>query len=247
MPPGPEIRIGTSGWNYSHWRELFYPRDLRQKTWLEFYSKAFDTVEINSTFYRLPKPEYVDNWADSTPGGFLFAVKGSRYLTHLKRLGETGEPLDRFFDLLGRLGDKAGPVLWQLPPQMKRDDDRLSAFVGSLPGGWRHTFEFRNPEWFCPEVYEILERAGMALCFGDHPERPQEPVLTTGWSYLRFHYGENDGSYSQSQLDEWAGYINGHLREGIDVYAYFNNDAHGHALKNAETLRGLLAIAPRLS
>ncbi|MHB8793302.1 MAG: DUF72 domain-containing protein [Thermoleophilia bacterium] len=247
MPPGPEIRIGTSGWNYSHWRELFYPRDLRQKAWLEFYSKAFDTVEINSTFYRLPKPEYVDNWADSTPGGFLFAVKGSRYLTHLKRLGETGEPLDRFFDLLSRLGDKAGPVLWQLPPQMKRDDDRLSAFVGSLPGGWRHTFEFRNPEWFCPEVYEILERAGMALCFGDHPERPQEPVQTTGWSYLRFHYGENDGSYSQAQLDEWAGYINGHLKEGVDVYAYFNNDANGHALKNAETLRCLLAIAPHLS
>ena len=246
MRPGPEIRIGTSGWNYRHWRETFYPRELPQKAWLEFYSQSFDTVEINSTFYRLPKQEYVDNWADATPEGFMFAVKGSRYLTHLKRLGDTGEPLDRFFDLLGRLGGKAGPVLWQLPPQFGRDDDRLAAFAGALPGGWRHAFEFRNPEWFCPEVYEILERAGVALCFGDHPERPQELVLTAGWTYLRFHYGKDDGRYTQAQLEEWSGYINNLRDEGVDVYAYFNNDAHGYALENGETLRGLLAIAPRL-
>ena len=246
MPPAPEIRVGTSGWNYRHWREIFYPGALPQKKWLEFYSGAFDTVEVNSTFYRLPKPEYVDNWAASTPEGFLFSVKGSRYLTHVKRLGDTGEPLDRFFDLLGRLGEKAGPVLWQLPPQLGRDDDRLSAFVGALPGGWRHAFEFRHPDWLCPEVYEILERAGMALCYGDHPERPQDHVLTAGWTYMRFHYGAEGGRYSQAQLEAWVGRIIGHLDAGADVYAYFNNDTNGYALENAEQLHGLLAIASRL-
>lgn len=246
MPPATEIRVGTSGWNYRHWRERFYPRELSQDQWLGFYSDSFNTVEVNSTFYRLPETGYVDNWADSTPEGFLFAVKGSRYLTHMKRLGETGEPLDRFFDLMGRLGEKAGPVLWQLPPKLGRDDDRLAAFVRALPGGWRHAFEFRHPDWFCPEVYGILERAGAALCIGDHPERPQESALTAGWTYLRFHHGEEGGRYSEAQLEGWASFLSDRASEGIDVYAYFNNDAEGFALDNAERLRTLLAIAPRL-
>lgn len=240
MLPAPEIRIGTSGWSYSHWRELFYPKGLRQKDWLEFYGRSFDTVEVNATFYRLPKLEQVENWAGITPAGFCFAVKGSRFLTHIKRLGDTGEPLDRFFDLIGRLEEKAGPVLWQLPPQMKRDDDRLAAFAGALPGSWRHAFEFRHESWFCPKVYDILERADAALCIGDHPEWPQDVVLTTGWTYLRFHLGEDDGRYSPGQLEGWAERIQGLVAEGADIYAYFNNDAWGYALENARELRALL-------
>lgn len=245
--PAPEIRIGTSGWNYGHWRELFYPKGLKQSAWLGFYSGNFDTVEINATFYRLPKPEYVDNWAGAVPGRFRFALKGSRFLTHIKRLGDTGESLDRFFDLMSRLGTRAGPVLWQLPPQMKRDDDRLAAFATALPGGWRHAFEFRHESWFCREVYDILERAGAALCIGDHPDRPRDVLLTASWTYLRFHFGEDGGRYTRRQLEEWAERIRRFAAEGAHAFIYFNNDWQGYALENARDLRALLAIDTRLS
>ncbi len=236
------VRVGTSGWNYSHWRERFYPAKLRQSEWLEFYAGVFDTVEINATFYRLPKPEYVDGWRRAVPGNFLFSVKGSRYLTHVKRLGENGEPVDRFFDLVGRLRKKGGPVLWQLPPSFKRNDDRLAAFAGDLPGGWRHTFEFRHPSWFNAEVYDILERAGAGLCIPDHPDIPAERVLTAGWTYIRFHYGKDDGSYTRRQLGQWAGRIRDFIQSGADVYAYFNNDLMGYAVQNAGQLKKMLNL-----
>jgi uncharacterized protein YecE (DUF72 family) len=239
MLPTPEARIGTSGWNYSHWRETFYPKGLRQAGWLGFYAREFDTVEINATFYRLPRPEYVANWAASTPEGFVFSIKGSRYLTHVKRLGDHGESLDRFFDLAGGLGEKAGPVLWQLPPLFHRDDDRLAAFAGALPGGWRNVFEFRHESWFDPAVYGILERAGAALCIADHPDRPAVRELTADFTYIRFHHGGNEGSYTSLELEEWAGAIAGFRKAGIDVYAYFNNDWKGYALDNARELRAL--------
>ncbi len=244
--PASEVRVGTSGWNYSHWREVFYPKNMKQPDWLSFYSGNFNTVEINATFYRLPKPEYVDNWAAAVPEDFIFSVKGSRYLTHIKRLGDTGEPLDRFFDLIARLGSKAGPVLWQLPPQLKRSDDRLAAFAGALPGGWRNVFEFRHPSWFCPEVYGILERAGAALCIGDHPDWPQDITLTAGWTYLRFHFGEDEGRYTEGQLQLWAERIGKFASEGADVFIYFNNDWNAHAIVNARDLLGMLANAARL-
>ncbi len=236
------LRIGTCGWNYSHWRRLFYPDKLPQSRWLEFYASAFDTVEINATFYRLPKPEYVDGWRLAVPDNFLFSVKGSRYLTHVKRLGASGEPVDRFLDLIGRLRQKAGPVLWQLPPNFKRNDDRLAAYVGDLPGGWRHTFEFRHPSWFNSEVYDILERAGAGLCISDHPQLPSDQVLTAGWSYIRFHYGAEDGNYSRRQLEDWAGRIHDLARAEADVYAYFNNDWMGYAIENAKQLNDLLNL-----
>lgn len=240
MHENRQIRIGTSGWSYSHWRQLFYPKGMRQSEWLEYYAGSFNTVEINATFYRLPRPEYVDGWREATPDDFLFAVKGSRFLTHVKRLGDTGEPLDRFFDLMARLGNKAGPVLWQLPPNMERDDDRLSTFAGALPGGWRHAFEFRNPGWYCREVYDILERADAALCIPDHPDYPQDIVLTTGWTYLRLHYGSDGGSYTEAELAAWAGRIGEFTAGGADVYVYFNNDWQGYALENARELVNIL-------
>lgn len=236
----PAVRIGTSGWNYGHWRRLFYPQGLKQADWLSFYSQRFDTVEINATFYRLPRAEHVDRWREATPEGFLFAVKGSRYLTHMKRLADTGEPLDRFFDLLLRLGDKAGPVLWQLPPGMGRDNDLLAAFAGALPGGWRHAFEFRNPEWYDSAVYNILERAGAALCIPDHPDYPQEIMLTADWTYIRLHHGSLEGCYSSDELSSWAKRISSLTGQGVDAYIYFNNDWNGHALDNARELGGML-------
>jgi len=243
----PEIRVGTSGWNYRHWRGVFYPGELRQQDWLGHYAASFDTVEINATFYRLPKPEHVKNWAGAVPERFLFAVKGSRFLTHMMQLRQTGEPLDRFFDVMSGLGKKAGPVLWQLPPRLQRDDDRLAAFVGDLPGAWRHAFEFRHASWFCREVYDILERSNAALCIGDHPERSQPVVMTADWTYLRFHYGKDDGRYSQRQLEGWSRQIHEFAGAGAGVFAYFNNDQQGFALENARDLRGMLAIASRLS
>ncbi len=238
----PEIRVGTSGWNYRHWRVLFYPKGLKQSEWLGFYAGSFNTVEVNATFYRLPKPEYVRRWRDSVPPDFLFSVKGSRYLTHVKRLGETGEPVDRFFDLISILQAEAGPVLWQLPPNFKRNDDRLAAFAGALPGGWRHTFEFRHPSWFVPDVYDILERAQAALCIPVHPELPSAPVLTAGWTYIRFHFGGSDGRYSRAELEEWARRISDFAAGGAVVYAYFNNDWKGYAIDNARQLIELLKL-----
>ena len=234
------VRIGTSGWNYRHWRERFYPKGLAQSGWLAFYGQSFDTVEINATFYRLPRPQYVDGWREAVPEGFMFALKGSRYLTHIKRLSLTGEAVDRFIDLAARLGDRAGPLLWQLPPNFHRDDDRLAAFASALPGDWRHAFEFRHPSWFAPEVYDILERAGAALCIPDHPELPADPVLTAGWTYIRFHMGAEGGRYSDRQLEEWADRIGGFTAAGTDVYAYFNNDWMGYAIEDARRLKRLL-------
>ncbi len=236
----PFFRVGTSGWNYSHWRELFYPKGLKQSEWLQFYAERFDTVEVNATFYRLPKPEYMDHWREAVPPGFLFALKGSRYLTHVKRLGDTGQSVDRFLDLGARLGGKAGPVLWQLPPNFQRHDDRLAAFVSALPGGWRHAFEFRHPSWYCQEVYDVLDNAGAALCIPDHPEYPRDLVLTTDWTYIRCHYGGGDGLYSRGELAAWADRVRGFMAGGADVYVYFNNDWKGYALDNALELRGQL-------
>lgn len=236
----PELRIGTSGWNYGHWRDLFYPKGLKQSDWLSHYARTYDTVEINATFYRLPQPQHVTHWAEQTPEDFIFAVKGSRYLTHIKRLGDTGESVDRFFDVIKLLGDKTGPVLWQLPPSMKRNDDRLAAFAGSLPGGWRHTFEFRHESWYCEEVYGILDNAGAALCIPVHPQLPRETLLTAGWSYFRFHHGGEDGLFTGSEIDSWSGVMRGFMDEGADIYAYFNNDWQGYALRNAAELRDAL-------
>ncbi|RJQ42775.1 MAG: DUF72 domain-containing protein [Gaiellales bacterium] len=232
--------VGTSGWNYGHWRHCFYPPEVKQPGWLEYYSRFLATVEINATFYRLPEPEHVRRWHDAVPEGFIFAVKGSRYLTHMKRLGDHGEPLDRFMDMAALLGDKCGPVLWQLPPQMKRDDDRLAAFAGALPGGFRHAFEFRDPVWYCQEVYDILDNAGCALCIPDHPERPGEQVLTVPWTYIRLHHSGKEGLYSAEDIKRWAATIADFVSDGIDVYAYFNNDQKGYGIRNALELRELV-------
>jgi uncharacterized protein YecE (DUF72 family) len=237
------VRIGCSGWNYAHWRNgVFYPPRLAARHWLEFYARHFDTVEVNSTFYRLPKVEAVRRWVEESPDGFLFAVKASRYLTHVKRLQDLGPGLATFLEQIAPLLDspKLGPVLWQLPPNFRRDDERLAAALAGLPPG-RHCFEFRHESWFRDEVYDLLRDHGVALVIGDRPEVHafQAHELTAGWTFVRFHAGTRGlrGNYSEGELREWADRIDAWRRRGVDVHAYFNNDWEGFAPRNALSLK----------
>jgi uncharacterized protein YecE (DUF72 family) len=238
------VRIGCSGWNYKDWRQSFYPKGLPARLWLERYAEAFDTVEINNTFYRLPKQSAVENWVKQTPRGFVFTVKASRYLTHIKRLTTVEDGVKLLYERIEPLAQspKMGPVLWQLPGNFQRDDERLRGALKGLPKG-RHCFEFRHPSWFCDEVYKLLRRHRVALVIGDTPERPfQTHELTAAWTFVRFHYGRRGrgGNYSQTELEEWAERIRD-WRERVEVYAYFNNDWKEYAVKNALELKKLLA------
>ena len=243
-----EIRIGCSGWNYQDWRNgVFYPPRLPARRWLDFYAGRFDTVEVNSTFYRLPRESAVANWVSESPAGFLFAVKMSRYATHIKRLRDLSPSIALFYERISALAGspKLGPVLWQLPPDFRRDDDRLAAALEQLPAG-RHCFEFRHHSWFAEPVYELLRRHRVALVIGDDPRRPfQAHELTADWTFVRFHHGTRGrgGNYSQTELEEWARRIEGWARAG-DVHAYFNNDWNGFAVRNAATLQQLLGVEP---
>ena len=238
-----EVRIGCSGWNYPHWREIFYPGGLSARRWLEHYATLFDTVEVNATFYRLPTRRAVSGWAEQSPPGFLFAVKGSRYLTHVRRLRDTGHGVSRFYSPLEPLiaEGKLGPVLWQLPATFRRDDERLAIFLDGLPPG-RHAVELRHESWFADDVYSLLRERQAALTIGDHPDRPfQTRELTACWTFVRFHYGRGrDGNYSRRQLEEWRSRI-AQWRRRVDVYAYFNNDWRGFAVANGRFLRRAFA------
>jgi len=243
-----EVRVGCSGWQYKSWRGVLYPKACPQRRWLSRYAEVFDTVEVNATFYRLARPASVQGWIEATPPGFLFAVKGSRFLTHMKKLTDLGQGLERFYESIGPLvgSPKLGPVLWQLPEWFRRDDDRLAAALEAVaprPPG-RHAFEFRHPSWFVPEVYGLLHAYNAALVVGDHPKRPWQPrdVLTADFAFVRFHYAQRGrrGNYSATELDEWAARLR-KLREQADVFAYFNNDWEGFAVRNARRLRRLLA------
>jgi uncharacterized protein YecE (DUF72 family) len=240
------IRIGCSGWNYPHWRERVYPKGVAQRRWLEHYATLFDTVEINTTFYRLPTISAVQGWVDQTPRDFLFAVKASRYLTHIRRLRDLGGGIARFYERIEPLArsPKLGPVLWQLPPTFKRDDERLAAALAALPEG-RHCFEFREPSWYVDEVYALLREHGAALVIPDSPKYPFRALeLTADWTFVRFHHGSRGrrGNYSERELEEWADRIAAWRNGGTDVYAYFNNDWEGFAVRNGLGLKKLLGV-----
>ena len=242
------VRIGCSGWNYAHWRNgVFYPPRLPPRRWLEFYARHFDTVELNNTFYRLPRRESVARWVVESPPRFLFAVKMSRYITHVKRLTELDTGLARFYERIEPLvrSPKFGPVLWQLPPTFRRNDERLESALAQMPPG-RHCFEFRHESWFVQATYDLLRRYGAALVIGDDVRRPwQTRELTSDWTFVRFHSGHRlgDGNYSEEELAEWAAQID-EWRRRVDVFAYFNNDWQGFAPRNATRLRQLLGVAP---
>ena len=239
------VRVGCSGWNYASWKQEFYG-GLPARLWLEQYARHFDTVEVNSTFYRLPRRDAVANWERTAPRGFTFALKASRYLTHIKRLSDLGPGLDRFYERIEPLhrSPKLGPVLWQLPPTFRRDDERLANALARLERTpERHCFEFRHPSWFAEDVYALLRAHGAALVIGDRPEVRdfQTHVFTAPWTYVRFHYGSRGrrGNYSESELRGWAA----RFREwstAVEIFAYFNNDWEVFAVRNALRLKALL-------
>jgi uncharacterized protein YecE (DUF72 family) len=237
------VLIGCSGWNYADWRGPFYPeRGCPASRWLEFYARHFPTVEINSTFYRLASRDAVARWLTQTPEDFVFAPKISRYVTHIKRLTST-EAVGRFYEHIEPLvkSPKLGPVLWQLPENFHRDDERLRDALAALPPG-RHAFEFRHASWFNDAIYSMLREREVALVIGDTPERPfQAHELTTNFTFIRFHHGTRgrDGNYSRSELEEWAARIRKWSRE-VAVFAYFNNDWKAYAVRNAKTLTSLI-------
>jgi uncharacterized protein YecE (DUF72 family) len=235
------ILVGTSGYVYRHWRELFYA-GVPAARWLSHYAAAFPTVELNATFYRLPSVEAVRNWRRQTPAGFVFACKGSRYLTHNKKLGDPAASLERFFDRVRHLGDKLGPVVWQLPPQLKRADlGRLERFLALLPRDPRHAVEFRSAAWYSEETCALLDRFGVAFCEHDLVAvRPPRP--TGGFRYVRFHgHGAKyAGRYGREGLAGAAASLARWRDAGRDAYVYFNNDVGGHALLDAFDLADLL-------
>ena len=242
---GPRpVRIGCSGWNYASWKDEFY-EGRPARLWLEHYAHTFDTVEVNNTFYRLPLKTSVARWVEETPAKFVFAVKASRYLTHVKRLTDLGSGIQRYYERLEPLvrSPKLGPVLWQLPANFRRDDERLGAALEALPPG-RHCFEFRHASWFVEPIYDLLRKHRAALVVGDRPEVKefQSHELTADWTYVRFHYGSRGrgGNYSKSELEEWARCFEGWRRE-VEIFVYFNNDWEMFAVRNALWLKRRLS------
>jgi len=237
------VRVGCSGWNYADWRGRVYPPGCPPRRWLAHYATLFDTVEVNSTFYRLARPEAVARWLEATPEEFLFTVKASRFLTHMKRLTDMERGVERLYAGIAPLArsPRMGPMLWQLPERFRRDDDRLAFALERLPPG-RHCFEFRHPSWFTSEVYGLLHTFGVALVIGDDARRPlPEAPLTADWTLIRFHFGARGrrGNYSETELREWVARI-ADLRSEVSVLAYFNNDWEAFAVRNGLRLKRLL-------
>ena len=235
------MRVGCSGWQYKHWKGDFYPARLPQARWLDYYAARFNTVEINNSFYRLPSVQAFTSWRTRAPEGFCYAVKASRFLTHMKKLKDPEGPLDLFFERATHLAPALGPVLYQLPPNWPRNITRLRAFLERLPRGPRHTIEFRDPSWYDVEVFAALEAHGVALCLHDMGGSESPRCRTAPFIYVRFHGPSRyAGAYADADLQQWARWLGAEQRAGADVYAYFNNDIGGHAPRDAVRLRGML-------
>jgi uncharacterized protein YecE (DUF72 family) len=235
----PELRIGCSGWLYRHWRGDFYPVGLRQKDELAYYTERFDTAEINASFYRMPGETAAAGWRERTPEGFVFAWKAWRYITHLKRLKDPEEPLAFMLARSAGLGPKLGCFLYQLPPSMRIDRERLAGFLQVLPEGRRHAVEFRHPSWYEPAVFDLLREHDAALVLSDHHHAPAPWEATASWVYVRGHGpgGRYWGDYPEDTLQDWASRIRGWRLEGKPVFAYFDNDIGGAAPRDAERLK----------
>ena len=242
-----KIRIGCSGWNYKHWRELFYPKGVPVRLWFEHYASTFDTVEINNSFYRLPKAETFDKWREQAPPGFCYAVKANRFITQAKKLKECEEPMQRMLAPFRHLGDRLGPILYQLPPSLKLNFDRLRDFLALLPPDLTHVFEFRDKSWYTDEVLALLDAHGVSFCAHDMPGSASPRWAAGPIAYVRFHGGEGKywGRYSDEGLLSWTDWIIEQSRRGRDVWCYFNNDIHAHAIHDALTLRAMAGQAAR--
>ena len=240
------FHIGTSGWHYKHWLGDFYPAKHPTNKMFSWYAREFHTVEINNSFYRLPEEKTFQAWRELAPQGFIFAVKASRFITHIKRLKDAKDSVDLLFSRAAPLGPTLGPILFQLPPRWKLNLDRLADFLNVLPKGHQFSIEFRDESWNSTAVFDMLRSHNVALCIHDWREMPWPKELTADFTYVRFHgsghcYG---GNYPDEHLREWAQRLEGwksHLRE---AYVYFNNDIGGHAIRNARTLREMLNRKP---
>lgn len=240
----PIFYLGTSGWSYAGWKGIFYPPGLPPRDWLGFYARHFATVEINMTFYRLPKPETLKGWVDKTPPGFCFTLKANRLITHLKRLrGVSGDVRD-FYALAETLGRKLGCVLFQLPPSIPQDLELLAGFLGTLSPGYRNVIEFRHASWYDPRVFELMRRHGTGFCTVPSGSVPDATVETSAVAYFRFHgpTGRYDSSYSDQELAGWAAVIK--RAAAAERFVYFNNDVQGFAVRNGLKMRDLLGIDP---
>jgi uncharacterized protein YecE (DUF72 family) len=240
----PPVRVGTSGWHYLSWRGPFYPESGKPKDFLPFYIKHFDTAELNTPFYRTPTLEAVRSWAEQTPDHFIFAWKASKFITHWKRLTESCvNSLELMEERLDILGQKAGPVLFQLPPKMTLNRERLAGFLKLLSPGRRYTFEFRHPSWYEPAVLDLLREHDIALCLSDHADAPAPWEVTASFVYVRGHgpSGRYWGSYSDETLGKWSSDISRWQQEGRAVYCYFDNDIKSAAPENARRLLDVLA------
>jgi len=240
-----KIYIGTSGWVYPHWKGFFYPKDLREKDWLSFYAKTFKTVEINSSFYHSMGKKVYEEWSKKVPDDFVFAVKANRFITHVKRLNDCQEPLTRFFEESLGLEKKRGVILFQLPPRWQANKERFDLFLHqlrTLDSEIRIAFEFRDKSWLEDSILAILKKYNAALCIQDSPYWPSRQEITADFIYLRFHGGKMlyTSNYSNKELKQWSEKIRSWFGQGLNIFAYFNNDAMGYAVQNAKTLKEMV-------
>lgn len=236
--------IGTSGWSYPDWKGTFYPPHWPTGRYLEYYARHFSSIELNNTFYHLPKVDAVQHWTEIVPNDFLFSIKASRFITHIQKLSGNASSVHRFFEHIEPLTPHMGPILFQLPGRWHMDLERLQEFIELLPEGHRYAFEFRDQTWLNPDVYAVLAKANIALCLYDFGGTALDPKLTADFTYLRFHGPQKNpytGQYSKRFLQKWARQIQRWQASGVDVYCYFDNTANAAAIHNAETLQSLIA------
>lgn len=241
---GPaRINIGTSGWNYEHWQGPFYDDSLPQKKWLEFYAERLRSVEINNSFYQLPSEKTLRSWRDTVGDDFVFSIKASRYITHMKKLKDPKESTKKFFDVADELKDKLGPILFQLPPKWNCNLERLERFLQTLPDGYRYVFEFRDDSWWNDETYELLNEHGASFCIFDLKGQVSPKEVTSDLVYVRLHGPSRsayEGDYDNRTLSGWAGAFSSWHNQGHDVYCYFDNDQNGYAAQNALKMQSML-------
>ncbi|MFD1611369.1 DUF72 domain-containing protein [Sphingomonas tabacisoli] len=238
------IRIGCSGWNYRHWRGAFYPEGLPVKRWFEHYARHFDTVEVNATFYRLPEAPTFAKWRDQAPPGFCYAIKAPRFITHMRKLKDCDESMARFLGRARHLAPALGPILYQLPPNLRFNRERLTSFIALLPPDLTHVFEFREPSWLADGVLELLDAAGVGFCSHDMPGQAPHRAATGRAAYVRFHgsTGKYWGRYSEETLSGWAQWLREQEAQGRRAWAYFNNDIHADAIADATALKSLAGM-----
>ena len=240
--PAARLHIGTSGWHYKDWVGDFYPAKFKSSEMLSWYSQRFKTVEINNSFYRLPEERDFKNWKDSVPDHFYFSVKASRFITHRKRLHDAESATQKFLSRAQLLGEKLGPILFQLPPNWRVNSQRLEEFLVTLPAKNQYVFEFRDPSWYVPKIYALLKHHKAALCLHDWHGSQWPVEFTSNFTYVRFHgsQGSYAGGYSMKHLQRWAENVLSWQERLAEVFLYFNNDRQGHAVRDAQSLSDLL-------